>query len=133
MKSNRFGCIEFLGCLGILIWFLVVLQRNTHFQIDTSLVFFMGLLPNLGAAWCVTLLGKWIVIFGCKKDYSIFKHGFICIIIVACSLISEISYDLFFASPFDYYDILVTIIAQLLMFFIPIIMKDKSFKPNDDF
>lgn len=62
---------------------------------------------------------------------------FLCMVVFIFELISELIHDMFLVSPFDLYDIVITMVAQLSIFFIPImvwlmtpkpiIIKDKYF------
>ena len=120
--------MEILGYVGILIWVAVTLLRNSHLSNNAIYLFFIGILPNLGAAWTVTMFSKWIIIFLLKQKYTVKKHCILCFGITFLALGSEIIHDLFLNSSFDFYDMLITVIAQLIMFFLPILIKDKYFK-----
>ena len=74
------------------------------------------------------LFGKWIVLFICRQDYSIEKHCIFCFGVIILAFVSELIHDSFLNSPFDICDIVITIIAQLTIFLIPIAAKDKYFK-----
>jgi len=127
MKKLRIGSIEILGYTGIIIWVTVNILREYNLSDNSVYLFFLGMLPNLGAAWVVTMFGKWIVIFVWKRSLTVKIHLFICMGIFVLAIGSEIVHDLFLNSPFDTYDILITIIAQIFIFFIPILTKDKYF------
>ena len=127
MNKIKFGSIEILGYIGGLIWVAVILLRGVSFSNNSTYLFLIGILPNLGAAWIITMFGKWIVLFICKQDYSIKRHCIICFGVLVLALVSELIHDSFLNSPFDVCDIVITIIAQLTIFLIPIITKDKYF------
>ena len=127
MKKLRIGSIEILGYIGIIIWVTVNILREYNLSDNSVYLFFLGMLPNLGAAWVAAMFGKWIVIFVWKRSLTVKIHLFICMGIFALAIGSEIVHDLFLNSPFDTYDILITIIAQIFIFFIPILTKDKYF------
>ena len=131
MKKIKFGSIEVLGYLGMLIWVAVIMLRSIAFSNNSIYLFFLGILPNLGAAWTITMICKWIILFVFKQDYSLKKHCIICFGIVILAFASELIHDSFLNSPFDIYDMAITVIAQLILFFIPIITKDKYFKNYD--
>ena len=131
MKKLKFGSIEILGCIGVIVWVAVIILRVSPLPNNSVILFLIGILPNLGAAWATTMFGKWIIVFVCKQNYSIKKHCILCAGIFAISLVSEFINDLFFASPFDFNDILVTIAAQFVIFLSPIVFKDKYFKNYD--
>lgn len=127
MKKIRIGSIEVMGYIGIIVWVGIVFLRQYSLSDNSVYLFFRGILPNLGAAWAATMFGKWIVIFIWKRSLSVKMHLFICIGVFTLALGSEIIHHLFLNSPFDKYDILITLIAQIGIFFIPILTKDKYF------
>ena len=128
MKKIKFGSIEILGYMGGLIWVAVILLRGISFFNNSIYLFLIGILPNLGAAWVITMFSKWIILFMCKHNYSIKIHCIICFGVIIFAFVSELIHDSFLKSPFDICDIVITIIAQLTIFFIPIVTKDKYFK-----
>ena len=128
MKKIKFGSIEILGYVGMLIWAAVILLRGISFSNNSMYLFLVGILPNLGAAWVITMFGKWLVLFICKQDYSTKKHCIFCFGIIILAFVSELIHDSFLNSPFDVCDIVITIIAQLIIFLIPIVTKDKYFE-----
>ena len=128
MKKLKFGSMEILGYIGILIWVAVILLRGVRLSDNAVYLFLRGSLPNLGAAWAVTLFGKWIILFVFKQAYTMKKHIIFCLGLAVLALASEVIHDVFFGSPFDFYDILVMIVAQLIIFFLPIVTRDKYFK-----
>ena len=128
MKKIKFGSIEVLGYIGGAIWVAVILLRGISFSDNSLYLLLVGILPNLGAAWVMTMFGKWIVLFVCKQDYSIKKHCIVCLGVIVLAFASELIHDSLLNSPFDIYDIVITVIAQLTMFLIPIVTKDKYFK-----
>jgi hypothetical protein len=101
MKKIKPGIVEILGYIGLGIWVAVVFLRGYGLLNNDLYLFFLGILPNLGAAWLVTMIGKWLVVLNWKQDYSIKKHLMICIGVVVLALTSEIIHDLFLESPFD--------------------------------
>ena len=131
MNKIKFGSIEILGYIGGLLWVAVILLRNLSLSDNSIYIFFLGILPNLGAAWAMTMFGKWIFLFVCKQDYSMKKHCIICFGIVILAFASELIHGSFLNSPFDIYDMMITIVAQLIIFFVPIFTKDKYFKNYD--
>lgn len=128
MKKIRMGSIEILGYIGLIIWVAVIFLRKYSLSDNNVYLFFLGILPNLGAAWIATMFGKWMVIFVWKRSFTVKIHLFICIGLFALAFGSEIIHDLFLNSSFDAYDILITMIAQISIFFIPIVLKDKYFR-----
>jgi hypothetical protein len=131
MKKIKPGIVEILGYIGLGIWVAVVFLREYGLLNNDLYLFFLSILPNLGAAWLVTMIGKWLVVLNWKQDYSVKKHLVVCISVVVLALVSEIIHDLFLKSPFDKYDILLTAVAQVFIFFLPIKMNDKYFVNYD--
>jgi len=127
MKKIRIGSIEVMGYIGIIIWVAIVFLREYSLSDNHVYLFFLGILPNLGAAWTATMFGKWIVIFVWKQSLTVRIHLLLCIGVFTLAFGSEIIHHLFMNSPFDKYDILITIFAQIFIFFIPILSKDKHF------
>lgn len=127
MKKIKFGSVEILGYIGIIIWVAVTVLRGYSLSDNDIYLFFLGTLPNLGAAWVATMFGKWMMVFVLKKKITVNIHLCLCVGVFALALASEIVHDLFLHSPFDIYDIIITAIAQLVMFSIPILTKDKHF------
>lgn len=127
MKKIKIGSVEVLAYIGTFIWVMVMFLRGSNLSFNNVSLLLLGILPNLGAAWLATLFGKWIVIYILKQDITIKMHLFICIGVFVLAFASEIMHDLFLNSPFDIYDVIITAIAQLAMFFVPILTKDKYF------
>lgn len=126
MKKIKFGSIEVMGYIGIAIWIAVIICRG-HVQWDNNIYkFWLGILPNLGAAWVMTMFAKWFVNLVLKFEYKFRVHIFTCIGIFCLALISEVIHDLFLNSPFDAIDIIITVIAQIFMIGIPLAIKDKG-------
>ena len=126
MKIRR-GSIEILGYIGLILWVSIILQRMWGSSVSDVDTFIIGIAPNIGAAWLVTLIGKLIVIFGFKQDLTIKKHFLICAGVLSIALISEIFYYVFFHRAFDMWDIIATVVAQLIIFTLPLLTKDKYF------
>ena len=127
MKKIKIGSVEVLGYIGNFIWVMVMFLRGSNLSFNNVSLLLLGILPNLGAAWAVTMFGKWIVIYILKQDITIKWHLFICIGVFVLAFASEIVHDLFLNSPFDIYDVIITAIAQLVIFFVPVLIKDKYF------
>lgn len=127
MKKLKVGSVEVIGYAGILIWAAVILLRGSDFSNNSIYLFCRGILPNLGAAWAATLAAKWFVLWVLKRDMTFNMYMFICIGVFVLALFSEIIHDLFLNSPFDIYDIIITAAAQLFIFLVPVVTKDRYF------
>lgn len=115
-KLQAFG-VECLGFLGIVLWPLSGVLRKWGSWDNGLYRWILASLPNLALAWLTTLLGKWLVILLFKKTYTRKKHLITCITIFCLGLISELLYHFFWGSSFDLNDMLMTVLAQLMMFF----------------
>lgn len=125
MKKIKLGSVEILGYVGIAVWITVIFLRAYPLSESAAYWFWLGILPNAGAAWAATMFAKWLVVFGLKKVITVKLHLMLCIGVLILALVSEMVHALFLNSPFDLYDMLITIAAQLIMFFLPILVKDK--------
>jgi len=125
MKKIKFGSMEILGYIGLIVWIAVIQLRGMNLSGNACYIFLLGILPNLGAAWAMTMLGKWIILLLLKRAYTFRKHVMLCAGILALGLVSEIAHDLFLNSPFDIYDMLLSAAAQAVIFLLPILIKDK--------
>ena len=105
---------QVLGIIGILLWAVTIFLRETSVRAISGMGFILGVMPNFAAVWffasCV-----------CQVYETYYKKAFTLksmMITLGCIFIgalgSEIVHDLFLNSPFDGYDILVTIIAIVL-------------------
>ena len=126
MKRFEIGSIEVLGSMGILIWALVLFLRTRNMPNNDFCVFVIGMLPNLAAAWISTMIGKWIIVLGLKRRLTVRVYGVLCFSIMLFALCSELIYDLYFDSAFDIYDLVVTAMAQIVAFILPLLLQDKS-------
>ena len=126
MKKVKIGSIEFFACAGVVIWAIVLFLRTKNISNSDFYLFVIGMLPNLAAAWISTLFGKWIIVFLMKRSITIKIYRFLCLSIFLFAVCSELIYDMFLGSSFDIYDILITAIAQIIIFIVPIRIKDKS-------
>lgn len=131
MKKFRVGSIEIFGCIGLLMWLVVIALRFMQVSGGTVFTAVVGRLPNWGAAWIVTLLCKCGILFVCKRKYTITLHACICLGIFLIAVISEIFFY-FCGRSFDVYDLLATVAAQVIMFFTPIITKDACFVGDEE-
>lgn len=117
---KSFNSIDVLGIQGIFIWLVVVLLRRTNIVGGELCTFLLGVLPNLGAAWLVTAIIKNLVVKIMKENYTIAAHSINCITILLIALCSEFFFFIVYGRAFDYADIVVTAIAQVIIFLLPI-------------
>lgn len=132
MRKIYFGSVEIMGFIGIVLWIAVTFLRGYAISDNSIYLFLRGIVPNLGAAWAATMFGKWIILYVFKQKITIRIYFYLCAGIFALALISETVHDLFLNSPFDFYDIIITAIAQILMFSIPIATKDKFLSVDNE-
>ena len=128
MKKIKISSVEILGLIGLIIWAIVIILRSVHIPDNSTLQFIIGILPNLGAIWAATMFGKWCYSLATGQRYTIRMHCTICLVVFCLACGSEVIHAVFYNSPFDIYDVLITIAALFIMLFIPIITKDKNFK-----
>lgn len=121
------GSVEILGYAGIFLWVAIILLRGMYLTNNNLYLFLLGILPNLAAAWAMTMFTKWAILFIFKKNITIKIHFCVCVAIIFLASISEVIHDMFLSSPFDIYDIMITVVAQLFIFLMPIVLKDKYF------
>jgi len=127
MRKIKFGSVEIFGYIGIITWVTVNLLRGYAVSDHAVYVFLLGILPNLGAAWGMTMFGKWGVVFILKKKITFKIHLCLCAGVFALALLSEIIHHLYLNSPFDIYDIIITAFAQIAIFTVPLFLKDEYF------
>jgi len=127
-EKKKLGSIEILGCVGILIWVVVLFLRGRNVSHNNTYLFVIGMLPNLAAAWISTAIGKWFIIRVLKRRVTTDVYLLLCFSIVIFSFCSELIYERYFSSVFDIYDILVTAFAQIVIFVVPLLLRDESIK-----
>lgn len=122
--KKKTSSIDVMGLMGIFVWVAVLFLRS-NFHTDNSIYHFViGILPNFGAAWCVSGIAYAFISY--KTSYTIKLHRIICITVVVLALVSEVIHDQFINAPFDVYDMLITVIAQSIMYFLPVLIKDNA-------
>ena len=127
MKKRQIGSIEILGWVGMLLWGLVTILRGCDIQGGAAYQRFLDNGPNVGAAWAMTLVGKILWMLISKRRYTVAGHLSWCAGIAVLALASEVFHDLFLNAPFDGNDMLVTVLAQMVMIWVPMMVKDKCF------
>lgn len=131
--KKKIGSIEILGFIGLVVWILNNLIRNQFHTVNPILIFIMGIIPNIGAAWFALALGKFIVQYLFKKPYSLQIHLFICIGILAVALAYEIYYHSssnFYRRPFDVFDMLATLLSLAAATWLSYRSKHSTFSPQ---
>lgn len=120
--------IDIMGILGFLLWLLTLFLRR-YYYINEILPIFC-FMPNFAGGWTATAAFKQFFspIYSKKKisnvNFSKKTLFFICIAVIILSAINEL---LPFSSSFDVYDMLATVVAEIIIFIIPIILKEKIF------
>jgi hypothetical protein len=125
-EKKKLGSIEILGYVGVLIWAMVLFLRGRNVSHNSIYLFVIGMLPNLAAAWISTAIGKGFIIRVLKRSVTTDVYLLLCFSIVIFSFCSELIYERYFSSVFDIYDILVTAFAQIVIFVIPLLLRDES-------
>ena len=120
--------IDIMGISGFLLWLLTLFLRR-YYSINEILPIFC-FMPNFAGGWTATATFKqfFFPIYSKKplSDINFSKKTlfFICIAVIILSAINEL---LPFSSSFDVYDMLATVLAEIIIFIIPIILKEKIF------
>ena len=120
--------IDIMGILGFLLWILTLFLRK-YYSINEVLPIF-SFMPNFAGGWTATAVFNQFFspIYSKKKvsnvHFSKKTLFFICIAVIILSAINEL---LPFSSSFDVYDMLATVVAEIIIFIIPIILKEKIF------
>lgn len=126
----RLSSIEILGFVGLFICILTNAIRNFEI-IDNTQFNLFWFAPNFGGAWFTTALIKQLfnpvatdksVFF---IDFNIKHYSIICLSVIILSILNEFALPLNTSGSFDIIDIFATIIAQIIIFIVPIIIKDK--------
>ncbi len=133
--------IEWMGMIGLLFWGVVVLLRKMNI-FDTSSLNAISLIiwtaPNFGGAWFST---AWLKQFVAPafSEKSLIKTSFtkktylnVCLLVCVIAFILEIlnPYLLGGTSGFDIYDVMATVIAELLIFILPVLFASDLFESN---
>ncbi|MDK2902424.1 MAG: hypothetical protein PWQ93_343 [Clostridiales bacterium] len=121
--------IELLGITGLLIWIITLIVRKTTI-VDNTLFNLFWFAPNFGGAWFTTaLLKQFFRPVGSTKpilafDFSKKNYAIICIIVIILAILNEFAYPLNRSRAFDLGDVFATIIAQAIIFIVPLILKE---------
>ena len=126
MKKFKIGSVEILGIIGVILWIVVLFLRRRSLTNHSVYLFIVGMAPNLAAAWISTAVGKLLISLGLKRRMTIKMYFSLCFSIFLFSICSEFIYDRYLGSAFDVYDICVTAVAQVIIFTVPVLLKDKN-------
>lgn len=110
---KRITITSIFGIVGILFWALTILLRETSLNSVGIVNFILGIMPNISATWFFIWMEE-VIINRLNKDFNFKILSIIAILIFIFAIISEIIHDIFLNSPFDIYDIMVTILAITL-------------------
>lgn len=132
----RMLIIEWMGMIGLLFWGVVVLLRKMNI-FDTSSLNAISLIiwtaPNFGGAWLKQFVAP------AFSEKSLIKTSFtkktylnVCLLVCVIAFILEIlnPYLLGGTSGFDIYDVMATVIAELLIFILPVLFASDLFESN---
>lgn len=118
------------GIIGAISWSLTILLRETSINTIPMINFILGVMPNISATWFFIYAVEFIL----NKIGKLFTFRYALITatsIFLLGLVSEIIHDLFLNSPFDIYDIIVTVFAIILYLLILYLTTSKNLsKPN---
>lgn len=134
-RTIEISSIEIIAILGLLIWLITILLR--HYYSINSVVAIFYFTPSFGGAWIATAMLKQLFspVFGESKAFS--NIGFskkvlfcICVSVIFMSFINELLSCINTSAVFDLYDVLATILAEIIAFSIPVIRKEKILIEN---
>ena len=128
----KISSIDIMGILGLLIWIVTVFLRR-YYPINTVIPIFQ-VMPNFWCAWFATDLLNQIVspIYSEKKilniEFSKKALSLICVIVILMALTNKVITIINTSKSIDVNDMLSTIVAEIIIFSIPVLQKEKIFK-----
>lgn len=129
-RKLRISSIEIMAILGLIIWLLTIFLRK-YYSINSVVPIFMSH-PSFGGAWIATAMLKqpFSPTFSTNKvstiEFSKKTLMYICIVFVLMSFINELLPLINTSAVFDVYDVLATVLAEIIAFSIPVILKEKT-------
>lgn len=108
---------------------LTIFLRKYYLINSTAPIFYVT--PNFGGAWLATAMLKQLFspAFGENKAAKVvFTRKvlfYICIVVILMSLIKELLPFINTGTSFDLYDVLATLLAEIIAFSLPVILKEK--------
>ena len=134
-RTIEISSIEIMAILGLLIWLITILLR--HYYSINSVVPIFCFTPSFGGAWIATAMLKQLFspVFGESKAFSNIEFSqkvlfCICVSVIFMSFINELLPCINTSAVFDLYDVLATILAEIIAFSIPVIRKEKILIEN---
>ena len=134
-RTIEISSIEIMAILGLLIWLITILLR--HYYSINSVVPIFYITPSFGGAWIATAMLKQLFspVFGESKAFSNIEFSqkvlfCICVSVIFMSFINELLPCINTSTVFDLYDVLATILAEIIAFSIPVIRKEKILIEN---
>ena len=134
-RTIEISSIEIMAILGLLIWLITILLR--HYYSINSVVAIFYFTPSFGGAWIATAMLKQLFspVFGESKAFSNIEFSqkvlfCICVSVIFMSFINELLPCINTSAVFDLYDVLATILAEIIAFSIPVIRKEKILIEN---
>ena len=108
-----------------------------HYYSINSVVAIFYFTPSFGGAWIATAMLKQLFspVFGESKAFSNIEFSkkvlfCICVSVIFMSFINELLPCINTSAVFDLYDVLATILAEIIAFSIPVIRKEKILIEN---
>ena len=134
-RTIEISSIEIMAILGLLIWLITILLR--HYYSINSVVPIFYFTTSFGGAWIATAMLKQLFspVFGESKAFSNIEFSkkvlfCICVSVIFMSFINELLPCINTSTVFDLYDVLATILAEIIAFSIPVIRKEKVLIEN---
>ena len=129
-RNLKISSIEIMAVLGILIWLATIFLRK-YYSINSIIPIFC-VMPNFGGAWIATAMLKqaFSPVFSENKvlniEFSKKVLFYICIVVIFMSFVNELLPFTNTGAGFDLYDILATVLAEIIVFSVPVILKEKT-------
>ena len=134
-RTIEISSIEIMAILGLLIWLITILLR--HYYSINSVVAIFYFTPSFGGAWIATAMLKQLFspVFGESNAFSNIEFSkkvlfCICVSVIFMSFINELLPCINTSAVFDLYDVLASMLAEIIAFSIPVIRKEKILIEN---
>lgn len=122
--------IDYFGIFGILLWALTYLVRKTGLIFEYRFLAIFWNTPNIAFAWILTAMFKQLYrpSFNksslIKSSLTIKKYFFICFLVVIGAFFNELIFYYFLKISIDKYDLVATVVAQVIIFIFPVLTKE---------
>ncbi len=125
---KKWSFVEDLGFSSLFLWAGVTYIRNHTFVPAGVFLTIINSLPNLYTAFGVVALGKAFIQRLLHKTYSLKTHNCICATVGFCALLYKTAAHFLSNRPFDFWDILFTLLALGILLIVPQLLAFSSNK-----